>query len=210
MRHWKPAANGQRLHDDADPGAARTVSRAHDDRHGPAQQAGREPGAARVHRAHLVVVRGAEGSRRHRAGRRRHGGPARGAPHRPRDAHTVTRAHDVAARRTARVAHADPVVAAGRQSARRVLPVVRPRRQRGRACGHRPRDGQHPRSRDGAGAWLAGQARRPGPRSRRRLSRLGARDRAPRADGGGSRTRAISTFPRRRSACRTTSTRTSR
>ena len=103
------------------------------------------------HRAHVAVVRGAEAGRSHRPGCRRHGGPARGAAHRPGNAHPVARAHDVAARRAARVAHADAVVAAGRQSAQRVLSVVRPGRQRSRACRHRPGDGQHPRPRHGAG-----------------------------------------------------------
>ena len=50
------------------------------------------------------------------------------------------------------------------------------------------RDRQHPRSRQGAGRAAAGQPRRPRPRRRQRLPRLGARDRAPRADGVASRT----------------------
>ena len=162
------------------------------------------------HRAHLAVVRGAEAGRRRRPRRRRDGGSARGAAHRPGNARAVARAHDVAARRAARVAHADAVVAARGQSAQRVLPIVRPGRQRSRARGDRQGDGQHPRSRHGAGARACRQARRSGPRGRRRVPRLRARDRAPRADGVGSRTRARSTSRRRRSACRTISTRTSR
>ena len=49
------------------------------------------------------------------------------------------------------------------------------------------RNRQHPRSRQGTGRSAANQPRRPRPRRRLRLSRLGARDRAARADGGEGR-----------------------
>ena len=45
------------------------------------------------------------------------------------------------------------------------------------------RNRQHPRSRQGTGRAAAGQPRRPRPRRRQRLPRLGPRDRAARADG---------------------------
>ena len=85
--------------------------------------------------------------------------------------------------RAARVADADAAAAAGRQSARGVPEAVRPGRHRQGARRDSPRDRQHSRSREGAGRAAADQPRRPRPRRRQRLSRLGARDRAPRADG---------------------------
>src|SRR5690606_34905720 len=179
-------ADRPRLYDVPDPRAARAVPRAYDDRLGLAEQAGREPGAARVHRAHVAVVRVAEGGRSRRARRGRDRRSVRGAPYRPGNASAVARADYRAARRAALVAHADAVPASGGQSSRRLLQALRSGRHGRGASGHHARDGQHPRSRDRAGRAAAGEARSAGQGRRRRLPRLGARDRASRADGDGA------------------------
>ena len=103
--------------------------------------------------------------------------------HRPGDAAAVARAHDLAGGRAPGVAHAHAVAAAGGQPARGVPEAVRTGRHGGGTRSDPRRDRQHPGSREGAGRPAADQPRRARPRHRERLPGLGARDRAPGADG---------------------------
>ena len=153
-----------RTTDDADPRAAREVSRAHDDRLGPAQQAGREPRAARASSS----ARGCRAWRRSR--------PASTA-RMPASRRIRSRCGTSVRRRGCRRSSSRRRCAA--RSSRGARRRSRCRRRsiratcstgcsvkatRSRARGDRPGDGQHPRPRHGAGGRLAGEARRQRPR----------------------------------------------
>ena len=185
MDRWSPPQTGTDFEMSPILEAARAVPPAPDDRLGPAQQAGRNARAARLHRDDVAELRQAVGARRRRPGRRRHAPTSwrRGTSARTRALPSLELTTALR-RRAAGVAHADAVAAAGRQPARGVPEAVRPGRHRRRNA---------PRSCSETGSILdrvqaqarapAGQPRRARPRRRQRLPRLGARDRAPRADG---------------------------
>ena len=157
---WSPAQTGTRLRDVADPRAAGAVPRAHDDRLGAAQQAGRKPGAARLHRAHLAsCVKPMEAGV---------AGPDAGvtadqfaARHIGQDTRLPS-LELTTALRGAQLAWRTPTQSLPQEGepARGVPAAVRPGRHRRRARGDSPRDRQHPRPRQGAGGAAAGRARR--------------------------------------------------
>ena len=131
------------------PGA---VPQASDHRLRPAQQARGNARTPRLHRAGLVDLREALGLRQGRSGLRRERRPDRRPLRRAGHASAVARTHRRSGQRPPRMAHADPVVAAGRQPARGLPEALRTGRHR---SGTRPDPGgnrQHPRSRAGTGA----------------------------------------------------------
>ena len=202
MTHWTPAAAGTRLQDAADPGAARKHREPHDDRHGPAQQArprAREPHAH--HRAAPGCRASSPQGREPPARRRRRDRPTssrRGTSARTRRCRRSS-CNDRALRggaallrwlarrrsrcrwRTTRATCSTGCSA--RATRRRARPSIRARpAASSTAC-------------SGEAARLQAEARRAGPATRRRLSRLRARDRAPRAEDASTKITRRSTFP---------------